>query len=99
MIATISGGSDWSATDIAIGKVGKGKSDFFFATASKSLDYKLPKSKVENGLVRPIYSSMDYRIDNEIAKTIELAERRQFLLESDLEILAKKTESTSGGLK
>ena len=98
MAKIISGGSDWSATDIAIGKVGKGKSDFFFATASKSLDYKLPKSKVENGLVRPIYSSMDYRIDNEVLKAVELAERRQRLLESDLEILARKPKSTSGDL-
>jgi len=98
MAKIISGGSDWSATDIAIGKVGKGKSDFFFATASKSLDYKLPKSKVENGLVRPIYSSMDYRIDNEVLKAVELAERRQHLLESDLEILARKPKSTSGDL-
>ena len=91
-------GCDESDTDIAIGKVGKGKSGLFFATASKSLNYKLPKSKVENGLVRPIYSSLDYRIDNEIVKAIELAERRQHLLESDLEILARKTKSTSGDL-
>ena len=98
MIATISGGSDWSATDIAIGKVGKGKSDFFFATASKSLDYRLPKS-ILVVQTRSVSSSIDYRIDNEIVKAVELAERRQRLLESDLEILAKKTESTSGGLK
>ena len=92
------GGSDWSATAIASGKLGKGKSGLFFATASKSLDYKLPKSKLETGQTRPIYSSMDYRIDNEIVKAIELAERRQRLLESDLEILARKTKSTSGDL-
>ena len=98
MTNIISGGSDCSATDNAIGKVGKGKSDFFFATTSKSLDYKLPKSKVENGLVRPIYSSSDYRIDNEVVKAVELAERRERLLESDLEILARKTKSTSGDL-
>ena len=89
---------DEPGAEIVIGKVGTGKSDLFFAIGSKSLDYKLPKSKVENGLVRPIYSSMDYRIDNEIVKAIELAERRQRLLESDLEILARKTKSTSGDL-
>ena len=97
MAKIISGGSDWSATDIAIGKVGKGKSGLFFATASKSLDYKLPKSKLEVQ-TRPIYSGVDYRIDNEVVKAIELAERRQHLLESDLEILARKTKSTSGDL-
>ena len=97
MIATISGGSDWSATDIAIGKVGKGKSGLYFATASKSLDYRLPKSKLEVQ-TRPVYSSIDYRIDNEIVKAVELAERRQRLLESDLEILAKKIKSTRGDL-
>ena len=99
MAKIISGGSDWSATDIAIGKVGKGKSGLYFATASKSLDYRLPKSKLETVQTRPIYSSIDYRIDNEVVKAIELAKRRQRLLESDLEILAKKTEYTSGGLK
>ena len=91
-------GCDESDTDIAIGKVGKGKSGLYFATASKSLDYRLPKSKLEVQ-TRPVYSSVDYRIDNEVVKAVELAERRQRLLESDLEILAKKTESTSGGLK
>ena len=91
-------GCDESDTDIAIGKIGKGKSGLYFATASKSLDYRLPKSKLEVQ-TRPVYSSIDYRIDNEVVKAIELAERRQHLLESDLEILAKKTESTSGGLK
>ena len=98
MTNIISGGSDGTATAIASGKLGKGKSGLFFATASKSLDYKLPKSKVENGLTRPIYSSVDYRIDNEIVKAVELAERRQRLLESDLEILAKKTKSTRSGM-
>ena len=98
MAKIISGGSDWSATDIAIGKVGKGKSGLFFATASKSLDYKLPKSKLEVQ-TRSIYSSVDDRIDNEVVKAVELAERRERLLESDLEILAKKTESTDDGLK
>ena len=98
MAKIISGGSDWSATDIAIGKVGKGKSGLFFATASKSLDYKLPKSKLEAVQTRHIYSSVDYRIDNEIVKAVELAERRQHLLESDLEILARKTKPTSGDL-
>ena len=98
MTSIVTGGSDWSATAIASGKLGKGNSGLFFATASKSLDYKLPKSKLETGQTRPIYSSMDYRIDNEIAKTIELAERRQYLLESDLEILAKKIKSTRGDL-
>ena len=91
-------GCDESDTDIAIGKVGKGKSGLYFATASKSLDYRLPKSKLEVQ-TRSVYSSVDYRIDNEVVKAVELAERRQRLLESDLEILAKKTESTSGGLK
>ena len=90
-------GCDESETDIAIGKVGKGKSGLYFATASKSLDYRLPKSKLEVQ-TRPVYSSVDYRIDNEVVKAIELAKRRQRLLESDLEILAKKTEYTSGGL-
>ena len=94
----ISGGSDGTATAIASGKLGKGKSGLFFATASKSLDYKLPKSKLEAVQTRPIYSNVDYRIDNEIVKAIELAERRQHLLESDLEILARKTKSTSGDL-
>ena len=89
---------DESDTDITIGKVGKGKSGLYFATASKSLDYRLPKSKLEVQ-TRPVYSSIDYRIDNEIVKAVELAECRQRLLESDLEILAKKIESTSGGLK
>ena len=92
-------GCDESDTDIAIGKVGKGKSGLYFATASKSLDYRLPKSKLEAVQTRPVYSSVDYRIDNEVVKAVELAERRQRLLESDLEILAKKIESTSGGLK
>ena len=85
---------DESDTDIAIGKVGKGNSGLFFASASKSLDYKLPKSKLEAVQTRPIYSSVDYRIDNEIVKAVELAERRQRLLESDLEILARKSKST-----
>ena len=92
-------GCDESDTEIVIGKVGKGKSGLYFATASKSLDYRLPKSKLEAVQTRPIYSGVDYRIDNEVVKAIELAERRQYLLESDLEILVKKTESTSGGLK
>ena len=91
-------GFDKSDTEIVIGKVGKGKSGLYFATASKSLDNRLPKSKLEVQ-TRPVYSSVDYRIDNEVVKAVELAERRQRLLESDLEILAKKTESTSGGLK
>ena len=90
-------GCDESDTEIVIGKVGKGKSGIFVAI-SKSLDYRLPKSKLEVQ-TRPVYSSVDYRIDNEVVKAVELAERRQRLLESDLEILAKKTESTSGGLK
>ena len=85
---------DESETEIVIGKLGKGKSGLFFATASKSLNYKLPKSKLEAVQTRPIYSSVDYRIDNEIVKAIELAERRQRLLESDLEILARKSKST-----
>ena len=91
-------GCDESDTEIVIGKVGKGKSGIFVAI-SKSLDYRLPKSKLETVQTRSIYSSIDYRIDNEVVKAIELAKRRQRLLESDLEILAKKTESTSGGLK
>ena len=91
-------GCDESDTDIAIGKVGKGKSGIF-VVISKSLDYRLPKSKLETVQTRPIYSSIDNLIDNEVVKAVELAERRQRLLESDLEILAKKTEYTSGGLK
>ena len=85
---------DESGAEIVIGKVGTGKSDLFFAIGSKSLDYKLPKSKIDKGLDRPAYSNVDYRIDNEIVKAKKRSEIRQHLLESELQILAKKTSFT-----
>ena len=91
-------GRDEPDTGIAPSRVGIGKSDLFFAIDSKSLDYKLPKSKVDKGLDRPAYSSVDYAIDNEIIQAKKRTKIRQHLLESELEILAKKTKFTSSDL-
>ena len=87
-------GCDEPDAGIITGRVGIGKSDLFFAIGSKSLDYKLPKSKVDKGLDRPAYSSVDFRIDNEIVQSKKRAKIRQHLLESELQILAKKTNFT-----
>ena len=89
-------GSDNSGTDFAIGKMGQVEGDLFFASPSES-SYKLLKSTLGIGLVRPIYGTIDCSMDNGIVQSEQRAELRQQHLELELQTLAKITKYTAGG--
>ena len=96
MKTTTTVGSDNSGTGLAIGKMGQVEDDLFFTSSSES-SYKLLKSTLGIGLVRPIYGTIDCSMDNGIVQFEQRAELRQQHLELELQTLAKITKYTEDG--